>query len=418
MNFPLWTEGLTRGQVSHVVLLLIRIILVAVPVYLETRLISQGDPELVSRTVPDGLIPEPTDDWLMYQNTWGEDIYELRSLGLKTYLACTNMEEDGWVWAKVANVTYTSNSQTEIRCVSNTRRPVYRLDEEIIDYLAEDIAENVTLAISVNQGRVEEFLPDLVLHGTYEEAKPGDEAFRVVSARVVNDTDLECFLADSVKAGISCPVNGRGSIEWRGWCQRVEGRVVRFYSLRMLLDDVQMSNDSSIRGAITARNGTLATVVRYRGNFEFKDRILLNAQHLANVDPGFGDSAHASDVARLVLYAKSKNNCVQVPSGLILERTEIELDMVFIGVAEIMVVVILAMLLQIGSRSVWTSVQEPNTVGGLSRFWAQYEELGKPKLKRGQKWVTLKLYQTIGDEGKLLFVPLEVESTDEEELGE
>ncbi|KAI0560160.1 hypothetical protein FGB62_123g018 [Gracilaria domingensis] len=414
MSFPLWAEGLSRAQASHVILLFVRIILVAVPVYLETRLIAQDEPELISRAIQDALIPEPTDDWLKYQKKYGEEIYELRELGTKTYMACTYMEEDGWVWAKVANFTYIADSESEIRCVSNTQRRIYRLEEEIIDFLAEGIRENVTFSISLNHGRVQDFPPDLVLDGTLDDAKPNDEAFRVVGFSVMNDTNLDCFLADSVKAPISRPINGGGSIEWRGWCQRVETRVVRFYSLKVMLDAIQMNNDSIVRGSITSRNGTFRTSVQYRGSFEFRDRILVNAEHLANVDPGFGDSARASDVARQVLYVRAENISVEVPSGRVLNRTEMEVVSLSIGITEIAVVVVLALLLELGLRTVWRHVEEPNTVGGLSRLWAQSAELGAQEAKDEGRWVTLRLRKTHHEGEYLQFEPLASGSADVE----
>lgn len=347
MKFPLWSEGLSRHQTSHFYLLAIRIVLIAIPVYLETTLDSRDDPEMVSKTVAHAFVPQPVDDWFTYQLRSGEHIDSLRRTGLNAFFACTFVDEKGWVWAKVANVTYIHEHDVhQIRCVSSTEQPIYSLTEATVKYGLEN-EQYLKMNVSWTEGRVADFHQALVLKGKFgREALPNETAFRIHNLVALNDTAVECHVPLTVLTRFSKP--------WRGWCQK-EGPIgVAFYSLRVDMDQFPMHNlsyeprDRGLCGnscKFRIRNATAVVKIIYRGSFEFKDKILLGAKHMANYVPDYGSSLRASDIARSILYSKASNVTVVTSSGRTLPRTEIEERAIIITISEIVVVLLFALML-------------------------------------------------------------------------
>eukprot|EP00178_Gracilaria_changii_P023517 TRINITY_DN71134_c0_g1_i1.p1 TRINITY_DN71134_c0_g1~~TRINITY_DN71134_c0_g1_i1.p1 ORF type:complete len:460 (+),score=51.23 TRINITY_DN71134_c0_g1_i1:338-1717(+) len=388
MRFPLWSDGLTRHQLSHWFILVFRIVLLSVPVYLETALSSRDVPVMVRRTVENAFTPEPVDEWFSYQNQFGEDVGALRRVANKCFFSCTFMDEEGWVWARIANVTSLGDNRVRIRCVSDTERAVYRLTEQVVGFEESNTRDFLVVNVSWIEGRVEDFPKPLVVNTSslLEQAPVNETAFRIRSVTSLNDTAMQCFFADSVKTFFSPAANGdvRGA-EWRGWCQKQErkGRVA-FYVIYLNMAQLPMRNGpldmENVRGMCESfckfrrRHASTVAAIAYRGSLEFRDEIALGAKHMANLQPNWIRTARASDMARSVLYSKINNVSVMVRSGSVRATTEVEMRAIFVGILEFVVVVLCALVVSCGWAWKWRNVQQPNTVNGLSKCWAQCEE--------------------------------------------
>ncbi|KAI0561527.1 hypothetical protein FGB62_79g039 [Gracilaria domingensis] len=418
LKFPLWTEGLFRYQRSHTFLLVIRVLLVAIPVYLETTLISDDIPEFSSQIVSSAFIPEAVDDWAQYVNRTGERLSSLRELGTRVYVDCTRMDEDGWVWAKVANVTYLNEIQQMVQCLSGTQKPVFRPSDEITNMDSIHLVDQLWLNISWTEGRLQDFPRYLLSPDSVELAIPDDRAYQINEVSVLNSTDMQCFFADTAK--VLDPSNqGFAPLEWigwSGWCQKVEGKVARFYTLELHPDEVQLSENSleNVKSkqlcdeecSLVKMDRTVVGNVTFRGSFEYKDKILLNAKQLANVKPDLFGSTRAQNTARVVLYSKASNVTVQLPTGGVLHRTRIKVGVLVIVVVETFIVSMLALLLHLLWISKWRHIQEVNTLNGLSQCWAKYTEWSEFREKGDSKWIQLGLRRmSYEEENRITFEP-------------
>ncbi|CAN8076039.1 unnamed protein product [Agarophyton chilense] len=391
MSFPLWSDGLMCNHLSHNFLLLIRILLIVIPVYLETKLIAIDDPKMILKTVDDALIPNPIDDWFEYQSKSGKHIRFLRHLSEMAYSHCTYSDDNGWIWARVANVTYVREDEHIIRCIGASQQLIFRQNEEIIDFNSESFRRKALVSISWTEGCARHF-PETLLVYWVDKMLSNETAYRLRSLSIANATDLQCFFADSAKVRFEENLGP----EWDVWCEKQDGQVVSYYYTRIRIDRLPVTDFCSHGGNIPKsgegeskflkQNGTVMVDLWFRESLEFKEKVLLGAEHLANSDPDNENPTlvRPSDIARTVLYTQKSNLTVSVPSGQILQHTEVEKVVIAIGLLEAVIVLCFATVFKIMWRWKWKYIQEPNTVDGLSRCWAESDENSY-----NQNWITL-----------------------------
>lgn len=127
LSFPLWSEGLLGGLKTHWLLVLFRIILVLIPVYLESKLVPLKQPSFNTLLLPHTFAVHPVLNWYEYQQRNKLDIDYLRDIAENIYIRCTSYDEDGWLIALAANVTYLKNGgMKNFSCVEGTQTRVFR----------------------------------------------------------------------------------------------------------------------------------------------------------------------------------------------------------------------------------------------------------------------------------------------------
>eukprot|EP00178_Gracilaria_changii_P017316 TRINITY_DN4949_c0_g1_i1.p1 TRINITY_DN4949_c0_g1~~TRINITY_DN4949_c0_g1_i1.p1 ORF type:complete len:482 (-),score=45.90 TRINITY_DN4949_c0_g1_i1:353-1798(-) len=422
MSFPLWSDGLLRYYLSHKPLLVIRIILIVIPVYLETRLIGSEVPEMIPATFKTALVPSPAVDWLDYQNKSGEQIGFLRLLSERAYSSCTYSDFDGWLWARLANVTYVSDNKQLIHCVPGTQQIIFRPSEEIIDFSSESFRERLSVNVSWVEGCAQHFPKDLLLQDQVD-SDLNVTAYRLLTLSVVNVTNMRCFFADSVKMSM------KGSFPtWDVWCEKQDGNVVYYYFILFSMEQLPVNQLGVTDYCSNGRNpssleqhpdflrkiATAEVDIWYRESLEFQDKILLSAKHLANLDPDNDNPnlVRPSEISRAVLYTQKDNLTVEVPLEQVFQHTEIDAIVIIIGMAEALIVVFFSFALVVALRGKWKYIQEPNTVNGLSRCWAESEAV----FQEGEEcltWIDLGLSTSGAEENEArFFVPSRQERTD------
>eukprot|EP00737_Agarophyton_chilense_P001873 gb/GEZJ01002120.1/.p1 GENE.gb/GEZJ01002120.1/~~gb/GEZJ01002120.1/.p1 ORF type:complete len:488 (-),score=48.44 gb/GEZJ01002120.1/:4192-5655(-) len=387
LKFPFWSEGLFHRNRSHLFLLVLRIVCIAFPVYLETRLISREVPTHVSTGFRNAFVVSPQDDWDQYQDRFEVPILILRENSERVFDECVQSDGDNWVSGRVANVTYAPNKYIQsLECVDGTAKRVFRQVDELPPFVhssdtvgyASRHENNITVLISWIEGPLAAFAPSPG-RSLREGVVDDDDVrmmFEVQNITVTNLKGIECFTSRSLQSSFT-----DDGIVMSLMCQNVTGRNVDYY----------MSAESAVINAINNEtrginaNATTTTMVTGRvdaslffvGRLQFENEILLNAGHFPNVDfitvLPFGVQDFRS-VLRRVLYTRADNITVSVPGEKVAIRTILDEKFITIAAAEIVLVLLFGMTVQFLWRKRYRHHARPNTVDGLSKCWANCSE--------------------------------------------
>lgn len=399
--FPIWGEGLMNSQKSDWILLLVRIIIIGIPVYLETRLKSRDRSTYTGTILPHTYEASPTTNWVKYENKSGDGISVLRSTGAYIARRCISYDRDGWSVAKIANVTYLKNKNIDtISCVSGTERRLFKYIRELPHHAQMQnsfgrppmIIQNITLQFSISYGTFHSFPPSA--ETVKLSTSGGDTVYRIKNRTVLKKTEydsaLQCYDRNQLTSEIY-----NWSIVLHIVCQNITGRVVDFQKPPIILYD--LFNDSMMNNL---ENGTIhhatalvnITSMDFVGRAEFPGRPMLTAEHIANIGPGFHYRRLSFSPERFqrtineLLYTKHENR----KAILRLEITEqvTDLDSVFLTVlvAEIIFVVVVAAVVQFIAGLILKLEDIPTDLNGLSKCWARQFSSSHPE---GRKYINL-----------------------------
>ncbi|KAI0565256.1 hypothetical protein FGB62_20g214 [Gracilaria domingensis] len=351
LKFKLWNEGLLHRYPSHLLLLLIRVLCVALPVYLETRLESTGVPILVSKRIENAFVAEPRDDWIIYQSEL-DPIIVLRDNAETVFDRCVDSDENGFVTAKTANVTYNANRLVDnVKCIESTSKRLFRYINELPPFVipselpAFPAAHKTEAQLSISwiQGPVLSFQPspdrerfeDVITEGN-DYGEDLTELFQVTEVRVLNMDGIECFTENSLQT-----VFGEGTPVVKLMCQNVTANNADFYSAGT--NSIEVNNNSKMstdNNNLTSANGTMAAPLYFVGRLQFEEQVIFNAGHFVNVDfitdPPLGEQDFRS-IVRRILYSKADNITARFPTGKISMRTTIDKPTIILGGLEISV---------------------------------------------------------------------------------
>lgn len=218
--FPLWSEGLLNGQRTHWILLGIRIIIVGIPVYLETRVQAEEQPLYETVVFPHTFEVNPVTNWVNYMHNAKNNIGMLRRNAAMIGNRCLHYREDRFVDASVANVSYFLNGQAfKVSCLNGTERRIlkarpYDLPEELEEQSRRPdgtlfIKGNLSLNISISFGTVDSFQPtvDSASHDS-------DLIFRVNRITALNNPHAQCFSENNFN-----PLHNISSVPLKIMCQ-------------------------------------------------------------------------------------------------------------------------------------------------------------------------------------------------------
>ena len=233
INFPVWTEGLLDGQKTHWGLLIVRIVFIAIPVYLETRLQTVEQPVFETIVLPHTYEVNPVKDSVIYGDTTNESLLNLQNNAELVANACTHYDADGWLIATVGNVTYQENRENVERviCMNGTEKRLYRPISKLPHYVQShpnheriamppSIPGNFTISASISygsaaafQGSVDDFQGSVdAVQGSEELPNPPElphinRFFRVENLSILNNPKITCHATKNYCTnGIQCPL--------------------------------------------------------------------------------------------------------------------------------------------------------------------------------------------------------------------
>lgn len=372
--FPLWGDGLLNGQITHWFLLCLRIIIVAIPVYLETRLEAVEQPLFQTVTLPHTFEVNPVPNWPIYQNTSDDDIMILRDNAEEIFSICTAFNGDEWLVASVANITYLENRKIgTINCVKGTEAPVYKKIRTVPDYAEEStipsfppsVQRNISINVSISYGSKDSFAssPDLDLISIDE------YVFRVRSISVKGAPEIECFTEN-----IFHSLSNISSEVLLFMCHNITGNVVDFLNVGSLW--VDFSNGATYpfeNGTIHNASAVLeVSSLSLVGRLEFPAYPIFTAEHVMNVGLLFQtlhDSSLFEGAVHRVLYTKKDNRSTTVRLEETRSATTLDSVVLIAFLSEIGVVVFAGIVMFLIWRSKIRFQQIPTTLNGLSQCW-------------------------------------------------
>ncbi|KAI0558241.1 hypothetical protein FGB62_225g09 [Gracilaria domingensis] len=416
LSYPLWNEGLYSRQWSHALLFLLRLVCVAIPVYLETRLDFRDHHHLVTKRVQNAFVSEPVLGWLNYSNHANGSIYDLRGQAQLVFDRCSFTDQDGWVTASVGNVTYSSrNDLLLINCIDGTDKQIYRTKGELpgeadLDFLLHGELRPGDLRGKLSFSFVEG--PRVVLQPSFESDfyLPNETAYepKSVNVSVANASGFECFLPSFYRS------NG---IDFQFNCHNISGNVIDYYSVVKDVNDVSSSQrENSSKGENSSvydvSIGPLDVVLQKLGTLEFRERVLVTAEHVVDSDFGSGSLLPRTleglfTAIRTVLYTRTDNLTVILPGEEVSQRTIVDEVIIIVGAIEVGAIVVFGLAIQLCFKYRWGHVQSPNTVDGLSQCWARSIACGERSGATGEKVINLRLRKTTADgDGRALLEPV------------
>ncbi|KAI0556804.1 hypothetical protein FGB62_399g01 [Gracilaria domingensis] len=413
LSYPLWNEGLYSRQWSHALLFLLRLVCVAIPVYLETRLDFRDHHHLVTKRVQNAFVSEPVLDWLNYSTQRNSSIYDLRDQAELVFDRCSFTDEDGWVTASVGNVTYSSrNDLLFINCIDGTDKQIYRTKGELPDKADLDFWLHGKLRPGDLRGKLSfSFVegPLVVLQPSFENDfyLRNETAYepKSVNVSVANASGFECFLPSFE------PVE----IDFEFLCQHISGNVIDYYYVVKDFNEVSSSQrEYSPRGENSSvydvTIGPLDVVLQKLGTLEFREQVLVTAEHVVNIGIGFGFGSTLDGLftdLRSVLYTRTDNLTVIVPGEEVSQRTIVDEVIIIVGAIEVGAIVVFGLAIQLCFMYRWGHVQSPNTVDGLSQCWARSIACGQRSGATGEKVISLRLRKSAAEgDGPALLEPV------------
>lgn len=411
--FPLYGEGLLNCQKSHWILLIVRIILVGIPVYLETRLKSRDLPIHQTTILPIAYEVSPKENWVTYANESDDSFSVLRKTGLQIARRCTSFDRDGWIVASVANVTFLKNMYVDtLSCVNGTEKRILRQVIQVPDHAEVSnipsmpviIRQNITLQVSISYGTVDSFSPS---------AETGfvsgyDAAFRVRNLTVLNKTKynsaLQCFSEKQLLVLWNISSTIIDVI-----CQNVTGGIVDFQTPSFSPIDFSTQSTPS-----ALENGTIyyvtallnVTVMFLNGRVEFPGHAIFTGEHIVNRGPEVSGyisklytPAEFQRIIHKILYTKRENRTTVMR----LESTEkvTDLDSVFLSVliTEILLVIAAAGAVHFIASFNLKLQDIPTNLNGLSECWARQS---LPPDSKGRAYVNLMINEKCDSEMKFM----------------
>lgn len=372
--FPLWGEGLLNGQVTHWILLLFRVIIIAIPVYLETRLKGIEKPLFETVTLPHTFEVNPVTDWTIYQNTSNDAIVILRENAEEIFSTCTRFNSEEWLIASVANITYLKNRKIgSILCVNGTEKPVYKRIRTVPDYaeqssamgLPPSVRRNFTIDVSISYGSKDSFPPTPSL----DRRSITDYVFRVQSVTVRGKSEIECFTEN-----IFMVLRNLSSLVMTFMCHNITGSVVDFLTVGTVALD--FSNHATYpfeNGTVYNTSSVLEISLLYLvGQLKFPEDPIFTAEHVINVDfltTTPVDSADFEGKVRRLLYTKKDNRTTSVGLDETISATILDSVVLTAFLLEIAIVVVAGIIMFLIGRSKIRFQQIPTTLNGLSRCW-------------------------------------------------
>ncbi|KAI0559438.1 hypothetical protein FGB62_151g02 [Gracilaria domingensis] len=414
LSYPLWNEGLYSRQWSHALLFLLRLVCVAIPVYLETRLDFRDHHHLVTKRVQNAFVSEPVLDWLNYSTHANGSIYDLRYQAELVFDRCSFTDEDGWVTASVGNVTYSSrNDLLFINCIDGTAKQIYRTKGELpgeadLDFWLHGKLKPGDLRGKLSFSFVEG--PLVVLQPSFEDDfyLPDETAYepKSVNVSVANASGFECFLPS---------FDTSFGFAFQFICHNISGNVIDYYYIFKDVIEVSSSQrENSSRGENSSvydvSIGPFDVVLQKLATLEFRERVLVTAEHVVNRGIGFtlaGSLEGLFSAFRSVLYTRTNNLTVIVPGEEVSQRTIVDEVIIIAGAIEVGAIVVFGLAIQLCFKYRWGHVQSPNTVDGLSQCWARSIACGERSGATGEKVINLRLRRTAADgDGPALFEPV------------
>ncbi|KAI0556860.1 hypothetical protein FGB62_384g02 [Gracilaria domingensis] len=172
--------------------------------------------------------------------------------GREAFFACSFTDEDGWVWAQVANVTDIDAETQLLGCVSGQHTHTQHY---------------VDVRVSWTQGPLDEFPQDLsILTSRNLTADASNRAFHVYEVKVLNESGLDCYLPGRVMAGDDMAHNG--------WCGRErkeqQQKEVTMYHTALTMDMFGVLNSTQPqRGQLENVSTTRMVGITYGGSLGF-----------------------------------------------------------------------------------------------------------------------------------------------------
>ena len=369
---PIWSEGLLRRQNSHKILFFLRIALIAIPVYLETRLISDFKPIIENQVVDTAFIVKPRADWVNYQNTTGIPAVLLRDYAELAFESCTGVDSDGWVTAKDVNVSVSTHNGTiyrQPRCIEGTERSVFRLDQDMPG-----------IDLNINNSFIPETKGPYNLTVTWYEGEsnffppsPDRDRFltggrlSVITNVSVNDTNVKCFHTTYFESQTE-----PGQVVVDLICQTVTDSKITFFSAMNQAE----SNVTLTKNGLNEMQGSFESSIIELGTIEFRDTTLLNGGHLINTDLSTSTNlilfSDLNNLIRRSLYSQVNGKKFPLVDGKTRTRTILDGEFIAIAMCETVLVLSVALIVQMYTRKKYRNI--PTTTDGLSAAWANYQE--------------------------------------------
>ncbi|KAI0561503.1 hypothetical protein FGB62_79g040 [Gracilaria domingensis] len=340
------------------------------------------------------------------------------------FFRCADVNENGWLTARTANISVLDNDRRRVQCISGTEQPIYRRIETLPPFVQPSVTESnlgeiaavyslpLTMEVHYDEGPFQFFPP-----WPHVQFEPNERVVQVKKVTVRNQSNMECFQWRAIIQ--TAPKRSWDSELYRirsFVCQNVTGNMVDFYTV----DTKDVATNTTIISthagddALVSKVNTSEPVFTFLATFEFQERMWVNGGVIARQfsAPIVGTSSFFDLAIRMSLYTEATNVSVNIP-GEEMTRTALDAVVIIVGLTEVIIVLLLGLIITVYSRFKWTKMQTVNTVDGLSQCWGQCNAGNKiPEAKRSGR-ITLRLRKRTCDES-VLFAPLGPEETVDE----
>lgn len=381
MRFPLWSEGLMPSNKANVGLLLIRIIFIIIPVYLESQLKSQRS--TVTENIPIAYLPAPLNN-ISHLDPILDSNYcrQMKANSTMVFYRCARFDSEGWLVASIANVTLLDGKINSIKCILQSERRIFRKTPlpgtETNIYFQ---TFNYSTALYVDRDDLPVYFSHIFIY----------------QRNAKNRTkEIECFAGGSFVFSLtprSSSSSVRGTLSFRSlYCQEKMDKYVSFFwmygcdvegisesdakKLNNWQDmEIGQTRMTSISGHFNCEKLLIATV-------QFKDGILftpLNIMIAWETDLfHFERDPYIQFIHETAtfLYTKAENHSLKL-EGDKFDKTEISNRILIIGGIEIFAITLFTILMVYVSSCTSMVSQKPNTLNGLSKIWVTSEAVEK-----------------------------------------
>lgn len=388
--FPMWGEGLLSGQKSHLLLLVIRIIVIGIPVYMETRLQAREQPLFKTVVLADAFEINPTTNWVKYEKTAEDDIKTLRGNAAIIGERCLDFHEDRWLVARAANLSYLAGRYAYgISCLNGTEKRVLKFRPDDLPPELEDdskrrepftpfyLRQNLTLGITVSYGSIDSF--SAIFNTTRLQS---NMIFRVRNITVLRDSRVQCFSENNFNI-----LENITSVHLKIMCQMKSGDL--FLYLTPGAPNRTVNFDFGLQPLVPLKNRTINTAhkeittrVACPSWVEYMDPPLLTAEHIANIGPDFDlpiTGIEFLDLFPRVLFRKKQNRTITIRLNQTKQVTVLDSIFIFGFVTETAFVIVFAVIMFIVARFRLGLEVVPTTLNGLSQCWAHQDSKIKTK---------------------------------------
>lgn len=388
ISFPVWNDGLLERQTTHRLLLILRMLIMLIPLYLETRISSMELPLVENVFLPEFFEVNPVTDLAHYRNFSRDGTSvgtsTLRNIALTVLERCTKYVKDGWVVASIANLTYLNDGYiNRISCLRGTEKRIFRyawnyLEHETDEWRLSTLSPapshsifNVSANISILIGDRELFpiYPDPYNQGPLSDVRP---YFRVESIDVLAHRGFECF-------------GNKGIFAFRrrhdpfDWCQKKNGNFVEFWFPDEFSESLDFSTANIVRqfkkGIIQQVSLIFNISELYSvGTFEFPGSPTFTAEHVINIDSQgvlHVLRGNFEDGIRRILYTRRENRTITITLDKTKSVTTLDGIFVMLLNLELLLVVTFWMSMFFISKMKSRLQEIPASLNGLSRCWAR-----------------------------------------------